>query len=97
MARRDWEVKGGPLGIFLNGDAIRSVSDQDEPIRDDSLLLLFNAHHEQVEFVLPARRFGRRWEVALSTAEPDGPAHEHPARATVPVESRSIVVLRRVR
>jgi isoamylase len=97
MARRDWEVRGGPLGIFLNGDAIRSVSEQDEPIRDDSLLLLFNAHHEQVEFVLPARRFGRRWEVALSTAEPDAPAQERPARATVPVESRSIVVLRRVR
>ncbi|MDQ1432844.1 MAG: isoamylase [Actinomycetota bacterium] len=97
MARRDWEVRGGPLGIFLNGDAIRSVSEQDAPIRDDSLLLLFNAHHEQVEFVLPARRFGRRWEVALATAEPDAPAQEHPARATVPVESRSIVVLRRVR
>jgi glycogen operon protein len=97
MARRDWEVQGGPLGIFLNGDAIRSVSEQAEPIRDDSLLLLFNAYHEQVEFVLPARRFGRRWEVALSTAEPDAPAPEHLARATVPVESRSIVVLRRVR
>ena len=26
MARRDWAVPGGPVGIFLNGDAIRSVT-----------------------------------------------------------------------
>ena len=38
-----------------------------EEIVDDSFLLLFNAHFEPVEFTLPTRRFGARWELELAT------------------------------
>jgi glycogen operon protein len=68
-----------------------------EPVVDDSFLLLFNAHYEEIEFKLPTKRFGARWQFALSTAEPgvvDG-SRSYVARADLPVESRSIVVLRR--
>ena len=78
MARRDWDVPGGPVGVFLNGDAIRSTTARGEPVRDDSLILLFNARHEAIDLVLPPRRFGRRWRVELSTAAGEAEAASTP-------------------
>jgi glycogen operon protein len=97
MARRDWDQPGGPVGVFLNGEAIRSLTPTGERVHDDSLVLLFNATHEPVEFALPPRRFGTRWQVALSTVSDDEPQAEYAARDAVAVESRSVVVLSRVR
>ena len=97
MSRRDWGRSGGPLGTFLNGDAIRSVNARNEPVHDDSLLLLFNADHEAVDFVLPPRRFGRRWDVEISTAETAGTLGSYAAREAVAVEAWSLVVLTRSR
>ena len=42
-----------------------------EEVQDESFLVLFNAHHEPLTFRLPTRRFGARWELELSTAEPE--------------------------
>ena len=97
MARRDWAVPGGPVGIFLNGDAIRSVTPEGEPVHDNSLLLLFNAHYEPVQFVLPPRRFGSQWQLELSTADPDASPQTVSAREVVPIEARSVRVLSRRR
>jgi isoamylase len=95
MARRDWSLPGGPVGIFLNGDAIRSVTPEGAPVRDDSLVLLFNAHHEPAQFVLPPRRFGAQWQLELSTADPAAPAQTFDARAAVPIDARAVLVLSR--
>jgi hypothetical protein len=50
-----------------------------------------------VSFRLPTRRFGARWKLELSTAEPEleEGAASWTARQDVTVESRSILVLRR--
>ncbi len=37
---------------------------------DDSFLLLVNAYHEQVAFVLPDPTYGAAWEVVVDTADP---------------------------
>jgi isoamylase len=96
MTRRDWEQPDGHrLGVFLNGQEIPTRTARGEPIGDHSFLLLFNAHVEPVEFTLPPRRFGLRWKLELSTADPDAEAVVLPARAKVPVESLSLVLLRR--
>jgi glycogen operon protein len=98
MTRRDWvQQDGHRLGVFLNGDAIGDFSPQGDPIVDDSFLLLFNAYHEPVVFTLPPPRFGRRWEMELSTADPNASGEVAPARGLVPLEARSVVVLRRIR
>ncbi len=97
MTRRDWEAPGTQLvGLFLNGAEIGSRTADGEPIVDDSFLLLVNASPEPVEFVLPPRRFAARWEVELSTADPDAPPSSHPARGRVDVDARSLVLLRAV-
>ncbi len=95
MTQRDWtNADTKTLGVFLNGQEIRARTDHGEEITDDSFLLLFNAHFEPVEFTLPSRRLGARWSVELATGSVDDGSF--PARATVPVQEHSLVLLRRV-
>jgi glycogen operon protein len=70
MAEEDWhQASTNSFAVFLNGDALRELDDDGRPIRDDSFLLLFNAHHEPLTFTLPPASFGRRWEVVIDTGE----------------------------
>jgi isoamylase len=95
MTAGDWQNAGAhALGVFLNGSGIGSVDEHGEPIGDLSFLLLLNAHYEDVTFTLPARRFGRRWQVELSTAEPRAPKTLLTARGSAIVTSRSLLLLR---
>ena len=95
MTQRDWQQENGrTLGVFLNGAEIPSRTAHGEEVRDDSFLILFNAHAEPVAFTLPTRRFGARWQVELATG--DAPADEFlTARAEVVVPDRSLLLLRR--
>ena len=99
MTLRNWS-RGDThtLGVFLNGAEIRTLTAQGAPVIDDTFLILFNAHLEAVAFTLPAVAYGRRWAHELSTSEPDEPpgATVYPARGLVPVESRSLIILRRI-
>ncbi len=71
MTRRDWaDERLRTVGLFLNGDEIPARTRDGRAVTDDSFVLLFNAHHEPVTFRLPPRRFGQRWKLELSTAEP---------------------------
>jgi glycogen operon protein len=98
MTQRDWEQSDlHHVGLFLNGEEFPYLDARGERIHDDSFLLLFNAHHEDVEFRLPTARYGARWALELSSAEPGAQAGawQAPARGSVSVMSRSVVVLKR--
>jgi isoamylase len=95
MTAADWQNDTAhALGVFLNGKGIGSVSAQGEPIIDSSFVLLLNAHHEDITFALPPRRFGPRWRVELSTANPRAPATLLTARGAAHVDARSLLLLR---
>jgi glycogen operon protein len=98
MTRRDWQSGERVLGMFLNGREIATPGPRGEDVEDDSFLLLFNAHGEDRVFMLPRRRFGARWALELSTADPDAEPGSSisGARTEVPVIAHSIVVLKRV-
>ncbi|MBA3476365.1 MAG: glycogen debranching protein GlgX [Actinobacteria bacterium] len=99
MTQRNWRDDDAlTLGVFLNGSEIPTQSQQGAPVIDDTFLILFNASQDSLVFTLPAVSFGRRWTHELSTAESDlrSGAAVYPARGVVPVEGRSLVVLRRV-
>ncbi|MDQ2825512.1 MAG: glycogen debranching protein GlgX [Actinomycetota bacterium] len=83
------------LGVFLNGRGISSPDHHGHHIVDDSMLQLFNAHWEPVEFTLPDARFGDRWhkEMATSEAEWLDKGETFDAGATVVVEARSLMLL----
>jgi isoamylase len=98
MTQHDWNREDGHVvGVFLNGDQLQEVDDRGREIRDDSFVLLFNAHFEDVEFRLPGERFGRVWCSELSTSDPDEEpgARRFAAREAVSLPSRSLLVLRR--
>jgi isoamylase len=98
MTQRDWRAADGHvLGAFLNGAELRERRRDGEPKYDDSFLVFFNAHHEDVTFQLPSRAFGRRWTLELSTAEPalEPGARSHAAREELGVPARSVLLLRR--
>ena len=84
MTGRDWEHGEAVLGMFLNGDAIPTPGSHGERITDDSFVLLFNAHDEDREFVLPRKRMGARWELELCTEDTEARRRAHAAtsRAT---------------
>jgi glycogen operon protein len=42
------------VGLRLDGKLIGEVNDHGEPIEGDTVLLLLNAHHEDIRFMLPA-------------------------------------------
>ncbi len=98
MTIRDWDnPEARSLGVFLNGEGLPEVNPRGETETDDSFLLMFNAHFEPVTFRVPARRFGARWELELSTSEPglQPGARGFAARDEVTLVPRSILVLRR--
>jgi glycogen operon protein len=98
MSESDWQVGfARSVTVFLNGDAIAEPDKRGGTIKDDSFLLLFNAHSEDMAFTVPQEVYGERWEVVLDTAAPlvvDRPSAK--AGQTLTVEARSILVLRRV-
>ncbi len=71
MTGDDWDAGfAKSLTVFLNGWAITEPDQRGERVQDDSFLLLFNASEEDLRFVIPPRRYGRRWARALDTATP---------------------------
>jgi isoamylase len=72
MTRDDWHDSGRrAFGALLGGDVgDRFISLQGYPELDDSFLLILNAHHEAIEFTLPAIPVVRRWTHLIDTARP---------------------------
>jgi isoamylase len=96
MTKVDWDrADGHVLGMFLNGEEIAASDRRGEPIVDDSFVLLFNAHHEDVRFTLPPARFGATWTCELRTDAPGCDETPHAAGEPLDVVARSIVLLRR--
>ena len=73
MSEQDWaEWFAKSFAVFLNGDALGQRNDEGRRVRDDSFLLLFNAHTDVVTFTVAAASWGKRWSPVIDTADPDG-------------------------
>jgi glycogen operon protein len=95
MSEEDWQTGfAKSLMVFLNGDGLHDLDEAGKRIRDASFLLLFNAHHEALDFTLPAAMFGNTWQLVLDTAAEMGDGDGTYAAGTiVRVGARSVVVL----
>jgi isoamylase len=96
MSEEHWgEDFAKSLGVFLNGKSRASPDPRGRRVVDDSFYLIFNAHHEPLDFYLPGPEWGRTWTRVLDTATgwcEDGETLA--AGDRVRVEARSVVVLR---
>ncbi|MEO6871012.1 MAG: glycogen debranching protein GlgX [Chthoniobacterales bacterium] len=59
------------LGMLLSGDTIDVQTFEGEPIRDNTFLLLINAHHEPIAFVMPGQK-DVVWQLIMDTASENG-------------------------
>jgi glycogen operon protein len=70
------------------------------PVVDDSFLMAFNAHDEDIVMTMPVADYGRKWTVVVDTAT--GKVAAEPGEETVAaggklnVVARSLAVLQRV-
>jgi len=83
------------LGMFLSGQGLDETDERGRRVSDENFLVLLNAHHEDVEFVLPGYRPGARWTAWMDTSREGGlrPADTYDSGASYPLQARSMVVL----
>ena len=97
MTTDDWSFDfGKSLMVWLNGDAITEPDRRGHRIEDDSFLLCFNAHHEDIMFQIPGTEYAHSWEVIIDTAEITGrPTRERivEPEGELRVPARSTIVL----
>jgi glycogen operon protein len=82
------------LGVRLAGDIIGEVDERGEPIVGDTLLMLFNAHHEPLPFALPPHKEGQVWELVFDTADPQRPPEVLPDGHVYDLRDRSMAAFR---
>jgi isoamylase len=97
MSDEDWGAGfAKSLGVFFNGDEIPEADAAGRRVLDQSFYLIFNAHWEPVEFVLPPEKWGQSWTRVLDTRNGDAPAGnewQRSAGTKINIESRSLVVM----
>jgi glycogen operon protein len=97
MTDEDWSNPHAHcVGLRLAGDAIEEADARGNRIVDDTLLMLLNASHEPLSFILPAHRAKVRWEVILDTKEATGVRRRRLMRGgeSYELEARSMALLR---
>ena len=97
MTEEDWqEGKANALAVFLNGKRIAATDRHGHPVRDDSYFLIYNAHLDAQDFILPRIKGMDCWVPALDTTIADGrPAHaEYRPGDAIPVPGQSVLALR---
>jgi isoamylase len=96
IAEDHWESDlAKSMGVYLNGKGIRCENEMGVRVTDDSFYLIFNAHDQPLEYVLPSERCSRGWHKVIDTS--DGfigeDDYEFAQGSSVCVQGRSVLVL----
>ncbi|MDQ6848996.1 MAG: glycogen debranching protein GlgX [Actinomycetota bacterium] len=98
MTEEDWGSGfGRAIAVFLNGQGIPDSDSRGQRRTDDSFLMCFSAHHEAIDFTVPADEYAQTWQVVVDTLTGDEsePARIARAKEVISIGPRAIVVLRR--
>jgi glycogen operon protein len=95
MSDETWDAPSTKyLGVRLAGDLMNEFDERGEPIIGDTLLLLINAHWEEISFTLPKTRDEHLWESMVDTNAPQAPPKIFHGGDQYNVFGRSLVLLR---
>jgi glycogen operon protein len=81
------------IALMLNGQTLQVSNDDGEWVIDDSFLILVNAAHEGVEFVIPPSPTGKPWRQVLDTENIDDPFANAAVGETIILGGRSMKLL----
>jgi glycogen operon protein len=99
MTNAEWS-KGWnrSLAMRLGGEALGELDRDGNPVEDENLVLLLNAHHEPIDFILPTAGAGAGWEPVIDTTAPAMPADPELVAGgeSYRLEARSLALLREV-
>jgi isoamylase len=100
MSQEDWgNGYARAMSVFLNGERLLAPDRRGRKMIDDSFLILFNAHYEDLEFTVPSAEYGAWWSVLIDTADDEGGTADggdaYAPGEIVHVVARSVMVLRR--
>ncbi|MDX8036406.1 glycogen debranching protein GlgX [Lentzea sp. BCCO 10_0856] len=99
MTEQNWEDDFGKcVVIFLNGEGIPDLDSRGMRVVDDSFLMAFNGHYEDIQVTLPDLEYGPEWTVVVDTATGQVGKGEKAIAAggELSLTARSLVVLQRV-
>ncbi|HYS34417.1 MAG TPA: glycogen debranching protein GlgX [Pseudonocardiaceae bacterium] len=102
MTEQNWDDGfGKAVMVFLNGAGIPDLDQRGMRVLDDSFLMAFNAHYEDIDMTLPDQDYGDGWRVVVDTATGEvlgESVNERVVTAGGPlkVTARSLTVLQRV-
>ncbi|BAS10155.1 glycogen operon protein GlgX homolog [Arthrobacter sp. Hiyo4] len=95
MKPEDWDSGfGRSVGVFLNGDGIQGKDARGRRITDVNFVLYFNAHDDMVNFTLPNDEYAPAWDIIIDTAGHNADTAPVQAGDALPVDAKSLVVLR---
>ena len=80
------------LGVLMVGDAVDEVDERGRQVTGDTLLILLNAHFEEVPFVLPKVDEGKSWLRVIDTIDGKAPETRFAGGARYPLQGRTLAV-----
>ena len=83
------------MAVYLSGRGIHYPGPKGEQILDDNFYLIFNAHHEPLDYKLPEKKYGESWSIELDTSKKKPETgQKYKASEVLKVEARSVMLLK---
>jgi glycogen operon protein len=96
MDESDWDGNHRCVAVRLDGGVLAELDERGRPALASTVVLFFNAHHEEVAFRLPPASPGSAWTLVVDTAGadqrfesrtcPGGSEHRMPGRSVAMFE-----------
>jgi glycogen operon protein len=80
------------LGVLMVGNALDEVDERGRQVRGDTLLILLNAHHDEVPFALPTIAEGTAWTRLMDTIAPYVEEQRCEGGAKYPLQGRTMAL-----
>jgi glycogen operon protein len=78
------------LGVLMVGNALDEVDERGRQVRGDTVLILLNAHLDQVSFALPTVSSGTAWIRAFDTIAPSVEERPYDGGESYPLQGRTL-------
>ena len=99
MTSEEWHHQfARSLGVYVSGQTMTETDERGRLLKDDDFIILFNAHHEELPFVIPRIGSPDKWRVLIDSSVPEnGEWTAYESGSNYPLRGRSLAMLIRPR